>query len=97
VARRPTAGSGTPNRRLSSDFTPTSAWPHIEEFVESGNINIGPIEPIECAAVATDPHGVIAALVRRKGESFNDLILRLNHAVDMAMNHDAPTDEINKR
>ena len=40
---------------------------------------------------------MIAALVRRKGESFNDLVMRLDHAVDMAMNHDAPTDEINKR
>jgi len=98
VARRPTAGPRKPPRRLSGDFTPTSAWPHIEEFVESGgNINIGPIEPIECAAVAADPHGMIAALVRRKGESFNDLVLRLDHAVDMAINHDAPTDEINKR
>jgi hypothetical protein len=38
---------------------------------------------------------MIAALVRRKGESFNDLVQRLDHAVDMAMNHDAVTDEIN--
>jgi hypothetical protein len=77
---------------VSGDFAPTSAWPHIEEFVDSGgNIEIGPIKPIECAAAASDPHGMIAALVRRKGESFNDLIQRLDHAVDMAMNHDAPT------
>jgi hypothetical protein len=48
-----------------------------------------------CAAVAADPHGMIAALVRRNGESFNGLVQRLGHAVDMAMNHDAPTDEIN--
>jgi hypothetical protein len=40
---------------------------------------------------------MIAALVRRNGESFNDSVLRLNHAVNMAVNHDAPTDEINKR
>jgi hypothetical protein len=40
---------------------------------------------------------MIAALVRRKGESFSDLVFRLDHAVDMAMNHDAPIDEINKR
>jgi hypothetical protein len=98
VARRPAARPGKPPRRLSSDFTPSSAWPHIEEFVDSGgNIQIGPIAPIECAAVAADPHGMIAALIRRKGESFNDLVNRLDHAVDMAVNHDAPTDEINKR
>jgi hypothetical protein len=98
VARRPTAASGKPTRRLSGGFTPSSAWPHIEEFVESGgNIHIGPIAPIKCATVASDPHGMIAALVRRDGESFNDLVLRLDHAVDMAVNHDAPTDEINQR
>ena len=98
MARRPTAAPGKPARRLTGDFTPSSAWPNIEEFVESGgNIHIGPIAPIACAAVAADPHGMIAALVRHKGESFNDLLLRLDHAVDMAMNHDAPTDEINKR
>jgi len=64
VARRPTAGPGKPTRRLSADFAPSSAWPHIEEFVESGgNIQIGRIAPIECATVAADPHGMIAALV----------------------------------
>jgi hypothetical protein len=63
VARRPSNRPRKPTRCLSGDFTPTSAWPHVEEFVESGgNINIGPIEPIECAAVASDPHGMIAAL-----------------------------------
>lgn len=98
MAHRPTAGPGKPTRRLSEEFTPSSAWPHIEEFVEAGgNIHIGPIAPIKCAAVAADPHGMIAALVRRNGESFNDLVHRLDHAVDMAMNHDAPIDEINKR
>jgi hypothetical protein len=29
------------------------------------------------------------------GESFNDLVIRLDRAIDMPMNHDAPTDEIN--
>jgi hypothetical protein len=98
VARRPATGSGKPTRRLSGDFKPSSAWPHIEEFIESGgNINIGPIAPIECAAVAADPHGMLAALVRRSGETFNELMQRLEHAVDVAMNHDAFTDEINNR
>jgi hypothetical protein len=98
VARRPAARPGKPTRRLSDDFAPSSVWPHIEEFIESGgNIHIGPIAPIECAAVAADPHGMIAALIRRKDESFNALVNRLDHAVDMAMNHDAPTDEINNR
>jgi hypothetical protein len=62
LSTEPTAGPGKPTRRLGGDFTPSSAWPYIEEFVESGgNIQIGPITPIECAAVAADPHGIIAA------------------------------------
>jgi hypothetical protein len=98
VARRAATGSGKPTRRLSGDFKSSSAWPHIEEFIESGgNINIGPIAPIECAAVAADPHGMLAALVRRNGETFNELMHRLDHAVDLAINHDAFTDEINAR
>jgi len=98
VARRPATGSRKPPRRISGDFKPSSPWPHIEEFIESGgNINIGPIAPIECAAVAADHHGMIAALVRRSTETFNDLMRRLDHAVDLAMNQDAITDEINAR
>jgi hypothetical protein len=98
VVCRPATGSGKPTRRLSGDFNSSSPWPHIEEFIESGaNINIGPIAPIECAAVAADPHGMLAALVRHSGETFNELMHRLDHAVDLATNHDAFTDEINKR
>ena len=73
-------------------------WPYIEEFVESGgNITVGPIPPIKCAAVAADNHSMLAALVRHDGESFAALMQRLDHAVDLAMNHDATTDEINPR
>ena len=96
MARRPASRSSRPPRRLSGAFKPSSIWPHIEEFVESGgNITIGPIAPIECAAVAADHHSMLAALVRRDGETFNDLMSRLDYAVDLAINQDAMTDEIN--
>lgn len=85
-------------RRVRSDFTPSSAWPHIEAFVESGgNISVGRIAAINCAAIAADDYGMLAALVRRNDESFASLMQRLDDAVDKAINHDAFTDEINAR
>jgi len=52
------------------------------------------------ASKLADParkHGVNGPLVQRNGETFNDVVRHLDHAVDMAMNHDAPTDEISKQ
>jgi hypothetical protein len=96
VARRPASGSRKPTRRLSGDFKPSSPWPHIEEFIDSGgNISIGRLPPIKCAAVASDDHNMLAALSRHPGETFDELMSRLDHAVDLAMNYDALTDEIN--
>ena len=96
MARRPASGSGKPTRGLSGDFKPSSPWPHIEEFIESGgHISIGRIAPIKCAAVASDDHNMLAALSRNPGETFNELMNRLDRAVDLAINHDAQTDEIN--
>jgi hypothetical protein len=48
-------------------------------------------------ADAARKHGVNGPLVQRHGETFNDVVRHLDHAVDMAMKYDAPTDEINKR
>ena len=53
--------------------------------------------PIQCAAVAADHHNMLAALKRHDGETFNDLMHRLDHAVDLVMNQDALIDEINDR
>jgi len=99
VARRPiNRPPAASRRRVRDNFTPSSGWPHIEAFVESGgNISIGRVAPIECAAVAADDHGMLAALVRRNDETFASLMQRLDDAVDKAMNHDAFTDEINVR
>jgi hypothetical protein len=96
VARRPAIRASKSPRRVSGSFKPSSAWPHIEAFIESGgNINIGRIAPIACAAIAADDHTMLAALVRRKAETFSELMARLDQAVDQALNHDAFTDEIN--
>lgn len=71
--------------------------PTLEAFLaDEGQITIGAIDPIPCAAIAADPHNMLAALIRRPGESLRELIERLDRAVKLALEHDTYTDEINK-
>ncbi len=97
MARRPiNRPPAAARRRVSGDIKASSAWPRIEELIEcGGTISIGQIHPIECAAVANDEHDMLAALVRRKTESFNDLMQRLDAAIATAIDHGDYTDEIN--
>ncbi len=71
--------------------------PAIEALVFSGEgqISIGSIGPIACAAVASDEYNMLAALVRRPGETLGQLLERLEHAVELGVNQDTFTDEIN--
>lgn len=97
VRRRNTQRPASP-RRVSAPSTPRSPWPHIEELIEcDGNISIGHIAPIQCAAVASDEHNMLAALARRKGETFTELLDRLDAAVAKAVDGDEFTDEINPK
>lgn len=97
MARRCRSERRSSTRGLKPKPAASSPWPNIEAFVEyDGNINIGRIAPIiDCAAVAADDHNMLAALVRRPGETFTQLLDRLDHAIDQAVNHDIFTDEIN--
>jgi hypothetical protein len=58
-------------------------WPHIAELLarSDGQIMLGHVAPIEGAAVATAEQALLAALVRRKGESVNALLQRLDEAI----------------
>lgn len=64
-------------------------------IVEGGDITIGAIYPIECAATAADGHNAIAMLVRRDGETLNALLKRLDRAIGRFYENDEITDEIN--
>lgn len=89
--RQPSTG------RLKSLPEASSPWPHIEELISyDGNISIGRVDPIPCAAVASDEHNMLAALVRRQDESFLELLARLDQAIDKAVNEEIFTDEINR-
>ena len=99
------AKPGTP-RRVSAKTVPSEAphsstaslvLPNLEAFLEGDvpQISIGAIGPIQCAAVAADPHNMLAALVRRPGETLQQLLERLDAAVLLAMRQDIFTDDIN--
>lgn len=69
--------------RLKSPPKASSPWPHIEELISyDGNISIGRVHPIACAAVASDKHSMLAALARRENESFLELLARLDQAIE---------------
>jgi hypothetical protein len=105
-SRRRKAKSGS-TRRVSSKTVPSEAphssadksvaLPNLEAFLEGDapQLSIGAIGPIQCAAVAADPHNMLAALVRRPGETLQQLLERLDAAVLLAMQQDIFTDDIN--
>lgn len=100
--RRGTArrGLSAPNRTKSAALPladTTRPFPVLEDFVlhGDGQISIGEVGPIPCAAVASDPNTMLAALQRRKGESLMHLLERLELAVSRALEYEEYIDEIN--
>jgi hypothetical protein len=74
----------------------TTALPNIQALIDNGgNVSIGQIPPIRCAAVAADESNMLAALLRRDDENLVDLLNRLDGAVGKALDQDIFTDEIN--
>jgi hypothetical protein len=69
---------------------------NIEALIaDGGDITVGPIGPIDCAATAADGHNALAMLVRRDGETLNALLKRLDRAIARVHETDETTDEIN--
>lgn len=75
----------------------TNPWPNIAELLDQpgGHISIGRMPPIEGAAIAISDQTLLASLVRRDGESFPDLLKRLDEAIGKAVHEGAMTNEIN--
>ena len=81
---------------MSKKTTPATPWPNIEELIDNGgNVSIGDIPPVPCAAVAADESTMLAALLRREGESLIELLGRLDEAIGKAFDEEFYTDEIN--
>ena len=69
---------------------------NIEALIaDGGDITIGAICPIECAATAADGSNAIAMLVRRDGETLSALLKRLDKAIGKFYVDDEIVDEIN--
>lgn len=69
---------------------------NIEALInDGGEITVGAIAGIDCAATAADGHNALAMLVRRDGETLNALLKRLDKAVGRYSDTGEPADEIN--
>ena len=63
---------------------------------DGGEITLGQLAAIgECAATACDDAQCLAMLVRRKGESLDDLLQRLDAAIADAYDNEHFIDEVN--
>jgi hypothetical protein len=78
--------------KVKFDF---SSLPHIEDFINYGQIVVGIMQPVGCVAVAGEGKQSVAMLRRRNGESLKKLLTRLDLAIARAMVDDIYTDEIN--
>jgi len=54
------------------------------------------LRPVGCVATAADEDCTYAMLVRRRGESFVQLLSRLDQAIEKALTLGIFTDEINR-
>ena len=70
--------------------------PNIESLIDGdGDVTIGRVGPIACAATAADEHHSLAMLVRREGETLEQLLMRLEAAIEKALEEEIFIDEIN--
>lgn len=69
---------------------------HIEALIDDGGeITLGPIGGLDCAATAADGHNTLAMLARLEGETINALLKRLDKAIGRYYDSGETTDEIN--
>ena len=81
---------------MKSKNKAVNQWTQLEWLVDGeGEITIGRVGSIRCAAVASDGHNALAMLVRRPEESLHDLLARLDEAIRLAVEEDEYIDEVN--
>jgi len=70
--------------------------PNIEFLIDgNGEITVGGIGLGPCVATAVDDDLNFAMLVRRDGETFKQLLVRLDRAIEMAVEDEIFIDELN--
>ena len=76
--------------------TKLPSLPYIEDLIGgNGDISLGRIGPIDCAATANDEARSLAMLVRRDGETLVDFLVRLESAIQKNVEEEIFIDEIN--
>jgi hypothetical protein len=96
VAPRPKPATNKPTRGISKKAAlDPELLPHLAELIDYGEITIGTLEPVGGVATAVDGSNCLAMLVRREGETFLQLLQRLDLAVALAFTEDIFTDEVN--
>ena len=69
---------------------------NIEALIaDGGDITLGRVYPVECAATAADGHDNVAMLVRREGETLNALLKQLDKAIGLYFDNVEFVDKIN--
>jgi hypothetical protein len=69
---------------------------NIETLIDDGGeITLGAIGAVECAATAADANNALAMIVRRDGETLGALLKRLDKAIARFYETGETTDEIN--
>ncbi len=74
----------------------SSRWKNIDFLIRgNGDVTLGRLGPVSCAAVAADGDQMLAALVRRRRGSLEELLDRLDSALQRRWDADIFIDEIN--
>jgi hypothetical protein len=69
---------------------------NIEALIDDGGeVTLGHISGVGCAATAADGHNALAMLARREGETLNALLKRLDRAIGRYYDDGETIDEIN--
>ena len=70
-------------------------FPVLQRFITSGGtIDVGRIDVIDCAAVASDSDTLWAIVMRREGESLLGLLRRLEGTLERSLALSAPVNEM---
>ena len=93
---RKRARRGTASSRVTSPSGARPLLANIAALIDSGGqITLGALDPIKCVAIANDDDSWLAMLQRRPGETLQQLLERLDAAIDLAWTTEEFTDEIN--
>jgi hypothetical protein len=88
--------NNTFDRQTMSKVRKTTRFKNIDALVKgNGDVTIGRIGPVRCAAVAGDGEQQLAMLVRRPREPLEELLDRLDTAIGKAWDEEEYIDEIN--